>query len=106
MSEVKTATHDVIDVCNTTIGIRSIVHSPDRGLLVNGRPVKAKGMCNHQDFAGVGTAVPDRVQAFRVRAMAKVGVNAWRMSHNPPNPELLDELDNAGMLVMNENRNL
>lgn len=27
------------------------------------------------------------------------------MSHNPPNPELLDTLDTAGFLVMNENRN-
>ena len=94
-----------VDSVNTTIGIRRVSHDAARGLLINGAAVKAKGMCNHQDFAGVGTAVPDRLQAFRVRAMAAHGVNAWRMSHNPPNAELLDALDRAGMLVMDETRN-
>ena len=46
--------------------------------------------------------MPDRVQAFRVRAMGELGVNAWRMSHNPPNSELLTALDKAGMMVMDE----
>ena len=94
-----------IDAWNTSIGIREIVHDANRGVVVNGRAIKVKGMCNHQDFAGVGTAVPDRLQAFRVRSMTRYGVNAWRMSHNPPNPELLDELDRAGVLVMAETRN-
>ena len=58
-----------VDSVNTTIGIRAVTHDPARGLLINGVAVKAKGMCNHQDFAGVGTAVPDRLQAFRVRQM-------------------------------------
>lgn len=53
----------------------------------------------------MGTAVPDRLQNFRVRLMQDIGVNAWRMSHNPPNVELLDALDRAGMLVMDESRN-
>ena len=44
---------EVIDSLNTTIGIRQLDFDPEKGLLVNGRPVKAKGMCNHQDFAGV-----------------------------------------------------
>jgi beta-galactosidase len=35
-----------------------------------------------------------------------MGANAWRMAHNPPNPELLDACDRLGMLVMNENRKL
>ena len=99
------ATGNPVDSEVTRFGIRSLTFDPDRGLLVNGFAVKAKGMCNHQDFAGVGTAVPDRVQAFRVAQMQAYGVNAWRTAHNPPNPELLDALDDAGVLVMNENRN-
>jgi len=62
-------------------------------------------MCNHQDFAGTGTAVPDRVNEFRVQKLIEMGGNAWRMSHNPPNPELLDITDKLGMLVWDENRN-
>ena len=95
----------VDETLGTRFGVRDLAFDPDRGLLVNRVPVKAKGMCNHQDFAGVGTAVPDRVQAFRVAQMQAYGVNAWRTAHNPPNAELLDALDDQGFLTMNENRN-
>ena len=94
-----------VDRTTVRFGIREFRFDPNNGLYVNGFAVKVRGMCNHQDFAGVGTAVPDRVQAFRVAQMQRYGANAWRMSHNPPNPELLDALDAAGILVMDENRN-
>ncbi len=54
----------------------------------------------------MGIAVPDTLQAWRVRKLKEMGANAWRMSHNPPNPELLDACDQLGMLVMDENRKL
>jgi hypothetical protein len=31
---------------------------------VNDVPVKIKGVANHQDFAGVGVAVPDKLQVY------------------------------------------
>eukprot|EP01084_Bolivina_argentea_P067168 122386_1 len=34
-----------------------------------------------------------------------MGANSWRMSHNPPNPELLDFTDEYGFMVWDENRN-
>jgi beta-galactosidase len=37
-----------IDSVNTTIGIRHLDFDPNKGLVVNGVAVKAKGMCNHQ----------------------------------------------------------
>ena len=33
-----------------------------------------------------------------------VGGNAWRTSHNAPEPALLDITDRLGVLVMDENR--
>lgn len=50
-------------------------------------------MCNHQDFAGVGVAVPDSMQAYRVNKMKEMGANSWRTAHNPPTTRLLDETD-------------
>jgi len=55
--------------------------------------------------AGVGTAVPDRVNLYRVQKLKEMGINGWRCSHNPPNPELLDFADHIGIVVMDENRN-
>ncbi len=63
-----------------------------------------KGTCNHQDHAGVGSALPDRVQYYRIQRLKDMGCNAYRTSHNPPTPELLDACDQLGMLVMDETR--
>ena len=76
----------------------------DKGFLLNGKPYELKGTCNHQDHAGVGAALPDALQYFRVAKLKEMGDNAIRTSHNPPTPELLDACDRLGMLVMDENR--
>ena len=75
-----------------------------RGFLLNGKPVKIKGTCNHQDHAGVGEAIPDRIQAYRLERLKWMGSNGCRTSHNPPTPEFLDACDRMGMLVMDETR--
>ena len=74
------------DAVNTTFGVRRVRFDSDRGFLLNELPVKIKGACNHQDFAGVGVAVPDALQDFRVSKMKSTGINGWRTAHNPPTP--------------------
>eukprot|EP00299_Pterocystis_sp_00344_P000414 c10119_g1_i6.p1 GENE.c10119_g1_i6~~c10119_g1_i6.p1 ORF type:complete len:890 (+),score=230.90 c10119_g1_i6:273-2942(+) len=97
----------IVDSVDTTFGIRSVQFDNNLGFLLNGQRMKIQGMANHQDFCGVGVAVPDSLQTYRVALMKKMGANAWRTAHNPPNPELLDECDRQGMLVWDENhRNL
>ncbi len=93
-----------VDCVDTTFGIRSIRFDPDKGFFLNDQPVKIRGVCNHQDHAGVGSALPDRLQAFRIERLKEMGCNAIRTSHNPPTPELLDACDRMGMLVMDEHR--
>ncbi len=93
-----------IDSTETVFGIRSAVFDPDKGFLLNGKPVKLKGTSNHQDHAGVGVAVPDSLNEFRIKRLQEMGSNAWRCAHNPPAPEFLDACDRLGMLVMDETR--
>lgn len=93
-----------VDQYDTTFGIRTIHFDADNGFFLNGKRVEIKGTCNHQDHAGVGSALPDRLQYFRIEQLKKMGCNAYRTSHNPPTPELLDACDRLGMLVMDENR--
>ncbi|MGK6320465.1 beta-galactosidase GalA [Sphingomonas sp. DT-204] len=94
-----------VDERRTAIGFRMIRFDADKGLFVNDRPVKLKGVCLHQDHAGVGVAVPDALLAWRLERLKAMGCNAIRMSHNAPNAELLDWCDRMGFLVMDENRN-
>ena len=88
----------------TRFGIRTIRFDPERGFFLNGQRVFLKGTNNHQDHAGVGTALPDRLQEFRIERLKAMGSNAYRASHHPPTPELLDACDRLGMLVIDENR--
>ncbi len=92
------------DTYETSFGIRTIHFDPDKGFFLNGKRVEIKGTCNHQDHAGVGAALPDRLQYYRIERLKEMGCNAYRTSHNPPTPELLDACDRLGMLVMDENR--
>ena len=90
----------------TTLGIRTIRFDPDNGFFLNGRRIEIRGVANHQDFPAVGIAVPDSLQSWRVSQLKKMGCNAWRTAHNPPNESVLDACDRLGMLVMDENRHL
>jgi beta-galactosidase len=94
----------VVDRRETEFGIRTVGFDPDRGFLLNGEPYPIKGTCNHQDMAGVGAALPDALQYFRVARLKEFGCNAIRTSHNAPTPELLAACDRLGMLVLDENR--
>ena len=94
----------VVDTYISTIGIRTVRFDPDLGFFLNGKSIKIKGTNDHQDHAGVGTALPDALQEFRVKKLKEMGSNAIRTSHNPPTPELLDVCDQLGMLVLDENR--
>ena len=93
-----------VDRDSTTFGVRTIRFDADKGFFLNDKPVKIKGTCCHQDHAGVGVALPDRVQYFRVERLKSMGSNGLRTSHNPPTPELMDATDALGMVVMCETR--
>jgi beta-galactosidase len=94
----------VVDRYETPFGIRTLHFDANKGFFLNGKHLKLKGTNNHQDHAGVGTAIPDALQEFRVKRLKEMGSNAYRCSHNPPTPELLDACDRLGMLVIDENR--
>jgi beta-galactosidase len=94
----------IVDGYETRFGIRSLRFDANQGFFLNGKPVKIKGTCNHQDHAGLGVALPDAAQAFRVRTLQQMGCNAYRSAHNPPAPELLDACDEMGMLFLDETR--
>ncbi len=93
-----------VDQVETTFGIRTLFFDPDKGFFLNGKRVELKGTSNHQDHAGVGVALPDALQEYRLRSLQSFGCNAYRCSHNPPTPELLDACDRLGMVVLTENR--
>lgn len=94
----------IVDVVKERFGIKTLKFDSNNGFFLNGKHLKIQGVCNHQDFEGVGTAMPDYLQYYRIQLLKNLGVNACRTSHNPPAPEFLAACDSLGMLVMDETR--
>lgn len=91
-----------IDDIVTSIGIRSISFDSNKGFFLNGINMKIKGVCLHHDAGCLGAAVPKKVWKRRLKLLKDMGCNAIRMSHNPPDPKLLDLCDSMGFLVIDE----
>lgn len=94
----------LVDTYSTKTGIRHIRFDANEGFFLNGKNIKLKGVNMHQDHAGVGSAIPDALQEYRIKQLKSFGCNAYRASHNPMTPEMLDVCDREGMLVISENR--
>jgi beta-galactosidase len=96
----------VRDAERVSFGVRTAKFDADKGFFLNGKSIKIQGTCNHQDHAGVGAAVPDSLQWFRLAVLREMGGNAVRTSHNMPTPEWVEACDRMGMMMMCETRQM
>lgn len=92
------------DETKTRCGFRTFRFDNNTGFWLNGENIKIKGVCNHQDHAGVGVAMPDALLEFRLRKLKEMGVNAYRIAHNPASKEFMAACDSMGIMVLDENR--
>lgn len=91
------------DSLEKTFGIRTFAYDKT-GFYLNGQPYELHGVCEHQDFAGVGVATNQDILDYKVKVLKDMGVNAYRSAHHFASKELLSACDRYGILVMNENR--
>jgi beta-galactosidase len=84
-----------------TFGLRSISFDLS-GFKLNGKAMKIRGGCIHNDNGPLGAVAYDRAEERKIELLKASGYNAIRCSHNPPSPALLDACDRLGMLVMDE----
>lgn len=96
----------VLDALHIMVGLRRVDFTADDGLHLNGRRVQVWGANIHQDFAGLGIGLSDRIIDYKLELLRDMGCTAIRTAHHPPAPRLLDTCDRSGMLVICENRHL
>ena len=101
-TQVRDSKGKLVDEVTTPFGFRDILFDANTGFYLNGRNMKLKGMCLHQDAGSLGVAVPDEVWLRRLKALKAIGCNSIRCSHNPPSPEFLAICDTLGLLVIDE----
>ena len=92
----------VLDIYQSTFGIRTFNFDKDKGFFLNGKPLKIQGVCEHHDLGALGAAVNTAAIAHKLRILKAMGCNAIRTAHNPPAPEFLNLCDKMGFLVMDE----
>ena len=93
-----------VDSSDVPFGIRSVRFDANEGLFVNGFPIHLRGFSVHQDFAGVGAAVPPNLLEYRLQRLLDTGGNAYRTAHNPVDTRLIAAADRRGIMVWEETR--
>lgn len=94
----------VLDIHEVKFGFRTLRIDPKSGLYINEKHYKIQGVCGHADCGLMGKAVPDNIHRYKVRLMKEMGANGYRTTHYPQAEALMDALDEAGFIVMNEVR--
>lgn len=88
----------------TLFGFRTFRCDADKGLFINDKSYKIKGVCAHADCGLVGKAIPDNIHRYRVELLKEMGANGYRTSHYPQAEAMMDELDKNGFIVLDEAR--
>ncbi|KOU61790.1 beta-galactosidase [Streptomyces sp. MMG1533] len=91
-----------VDTYRTPFGIRTYRLDPDEGFHLNGRYAKIKGVDLHHDLGALGAAVSIDAIRRQMTIMKSMGVNAFRTSHNPPSPEMIEVCEELGIVMMVE----
>ncbi|KFX98822.1 hypothetical protein O988_04189 [Pseudogymnoascus sp. VKM F-3808] len=92
----------VIDTYQTSFGVRNVTFDANKGLLVNGQHTYIQGVNQHHDLGALGSAFNVRAAERQLEILHELGVNAIRLSHNPPATGLLELTDRLGFLVIDE----
>jgi beta-galactosidase len=90
------------DSSTSTFGVRWLVFSPTQGVSLNGQPLKLHGVDLHNDEGALGSVDNYDAMWRQMSKLKAMGVNAFRTSHNPPSPELIDICQRLGIVMMVE----
>ncbi|MBD2869096.1 glycoside hydrolase family 2 protein [Paenibacillus arenilitoris] len=92
----------ICDERNIAIGFRTVEATTDRGLLLNGKPIKLNGVCRHQDYGGMGNAITKAQMDEDMSLIREVGANSIRLAHYQHDDYFYSLCDRYGLLVWAE----
>ena len=84
------------------VGFRTIKVSSKQELLVNGKPIKIKGINHHDTMIGKGYCMSDDDMRYDLELMKELNINSVRTSHYPPHPKFVEMCDEMGFYVILE----
>lgn len=93
---------NILQTETQTVGFRTMEFSPQEGLRLNGRHLKLQGVCEHHDLGCLGAAFHKKAMKRKFLILKEMGVNAVRLAHNMPAPEVMELADEMGILIVTE----
>jgi beta-galactosidase len=91
-----------VDEIVQPLGFRWFSFDGEKGFSLNGKPLRLRGTNRHQDYLGLGNAVPDRLHVRDMQIIKDAGFNFVRLAHYPQDPSVLEACDRLGLLVWEE----
>jgi beta-galactosidase len=98
-SIVDAKTGVVLDVLQHKVGMRWFRFDVNEGFFLNGKSYKLMGTSRHQDYKGLGNAVPAALQVEDLRKIKAMGANFLRVAHYPQDQAVLNACDELGLLA-------
>lgn len=89
------------EIISQNVGFRS-VELKDGLILVNGKPIKFKGVNRHDNHPDLGRAVTVESMEQDIRLIKQANCNAVRSAHYPNDPRFYDLCDFYGLYVIDE----
>jgi beta-galactosidase len=84
---------------SSPLGVRWFRFDAAQGFFLNGQPLKLIGTNRHQDYPGLGNALPTALAERDVQLLKEMGGNFLRVSHYPQDPAVLAACDRLGILA-------
>jgi beta-galactosidase len=91
-----------LDEYTTHTGFRWFKFDPKDGFFINGKHLALRGASRHQDYQGLGSALPNSIHRSDLRWIKDMGGNFIRIAHYPQDPEVLDTADRIGLIAWEE----
>ncbi|MCP9198473.1 malectin domain-containing carbohydrate-binding protein [Gramella sp. GC03-9] len=93
---------EILDTYISNFGCRWFEADPEKGFILNGKPIKLIGANRHQDFENMGNAVPNSIHRKDYQMIKDMGANFIRTAHYPQDPDVYRICDELGLLVWTE----
>ena len=93
---------EVLDNIEKRIGFRTFYIDSEKGFFLNGKHIKLKGVCRHQDREKMGNGITEKEHKEDLDLILEVGANSIRLAHYQQSQYFYDLCDEKGVLVWAE----